>query len=375
MKQNTAFTLVVLMGLLLGACQPKPAETAPAAPLPSDVAESPQPQAASPTPNLSTSETSAALSEISGKVAMKSPGAAAFQKADESMRLEVNGQIETGADGKVRLDLSSGTILRVGPSSLFTLTENKDADGGLASKIDLIVGKIFVILNGGSVEVNTPTGVAAVQGSYLKVELDPVSGDVTLTCLEGDCSASNPAGAVNFTNGQKVVLFHQDPTTGKWSVPNVEPMSPEDFQEWLDENPEAKAIYDQLFGNGSVNPAPPACSSIISPASGAELPFQGKVHFEWTPQPGAAKYLVKFINPNGVPIIFETDNVYLDQYIEGFLPGEGSSSWSVTPLDESGAEICASASSSFSKPNSKWPTPVKEKEQPPANTCGYYYCY
>jgi len=362
-------TLVVLMGLLLGACQPQSTSTPPAV-----FAESPQPQEeSSPTPNPSPSEDGAALSEISGKVALKSPGAAAFQPADESMRLEVNGQIETGADGKVRLDLSSGTIIRVGPSSLFTLSENKEADGGLASKIDLIVGKLFVILNGGSVEVNTPTGVAAVQGSYLKIELDPVSGDVTLTCLEGDCSASNPAGAVNFTNGQKVVLFHQDPATGKWTVPNVEPMSPEDFQEWLDENPEAKAIYDQLFGNGNANPAAPACSSIVSPAADSELPFQGKIHFEWTLQQGAAKYLVKFINPNGVPIVFETSNPYLDQYIEGFLPSEGASTWSVTPLDENGAEICTSESSGFSKPNSKWPTPEKEKEQkPPIYTCGYY---
>jgi hypothetical protein len=73
-------------------------------------------------------------------------------------------------DGRVRLDLSSGTIIRVAPSSLFTLTSNNEGDGGLLTKIKMEVGKIFIILNGGRADVETPSGVASVRGSYMKVK-------------------------------------------------------------------------------------------------------------------------------------------------------------------------------------------------------------
>jgi hypothetical protein len=156
--------------------------------------------------------------------------------------VQVNGQVQTGDDGRVRLDLSSGTIIRAAPSTLFTLIANDEMEGGLATRIKMEIGKIFIILNGGSADVETPSGVASVRGSYMKVEVDPETLDIYVTCLEGDCSATNPAGTVNFTDGQKVVLFHRDPVTGNWTAPNVEPMTPEEFQEWLDNNPEARDL-------------------------------------------------------------------------------------------------------------------------------------
>ncbi|HRQ24769.1 MAG TPA: FecR domain-containing protein, partial [Anaerolineales bacterium] len=190
---------------------------------------------------------SAALSELSGTVDTKLAGQEDFIPASADTILDVNGQVQTGNDGRVRLDLSSGTIIRVGPSSFFTLTANDEVEGGLATRIRLEVGKIFIILNGGSADVETPSGVASVRGSYMKVEVDPVTFDIYITCLEGDCSASNPAGTVNFTNGEKVILFHRDPVTGNWTAPNVEPMTPEEFQEWLDNNPEARELFDQAM--------------------------------------------------------------------------------------------------------------------------------
>ncbi len=64
---------------------------------------------------------SAALSELSGKVDVKEAADETFVPASADTVLQVNGQVQTGEDGRARLDLSSGTIIRVTPASIFTL--------------------------------------------------------------------------------------------------------------------------------------------------------------------------------------------------------------------------------------------------------------
>lgn len=358
MKKRAPFLFIVILFLIITAgCQP---QDAPASPL------------------------SATLSELSGKVDAKQAGEQSFAPASPDSVLEVNGQIQTGNDGRVRLDLSSGTIIRVAPASLFTLTSNNEAQGGLATKIKLDVGNIFIILNGGSADVETPSGVASVRGSYMKVEVDPETLDIYVTCLEGNCSASNPAGRVDFTNGEKTILFHRDPLTGNWTAPNAEPMTPEEFQEWLDENPEAKKLFDQALATmtamaqptepptetpealesavppaGSVN----ACFSIIQPPAGANLPKQGQVTFEWESQTGAQNYIITFIDQFGNKAIIETTETSLSKYIE-ILPNGGAYSWFVTSYGTNGDALCSTESSSFTKPQGDpTPKPTKEEEE------------
>lgn len=334
---------------------------------------------------------SAVLSELSGTVDMKQAGQETFAPASSDSQLEVNGQVQTGDDGRVRLDLSSGTIIRVGPTSLFTLLSNDEVEGGLATKIKLEIGKIFIILNGGSADVETPSGVASVRGSYMKVEVDPGTLDIYVTCLEGNCSASNPAGAVNFTNGEKVVLFHRDPDTGNWIAPTVEPMTPEEFQEWLDNNPEARELYEQAMatitalaqptatGTPIPSPAPTetlqssapsdtttggGCFNIIQPQSGESLPKQGRVTFEWEEQPGAQLYIMTFIDQNGNRAIIETTDTSIERFIE-VLPAGGQYSWFVTAYGSNGSEICSTSPVTFSKPQGDpTPRPTREPEPP-----------
>ena len=145
-------------------------------------------------PQPSASPLTGTLSELSGRVESKQAEETAFQLVEAGDVLQVNDQVQTGDDGRVRIDLSSGTILRVAPASLFTLTSNEEVEGGLATKLKLELGRLYIILSGGSVDVETPSGVASVLGSYMMVEIDPVTQDVTITCLEGDCSA----GGIDF---------------------------------------------------------------------------------------------------------------------------------------------------------------------------------
>jgi hypothetical protein len=300
-----------------------------------------------------------ALSELSGTVNAKQAEQADFHAVTAGETLKVNGQVQTGEDGRVRIDLSSGTILRVAPASLFTLTSNEPAQGGLATKLKLELGRIYIILNGGSLDVETPSGVASVRGSYMMVEIDPFTQDITVTCLEGDCSA----GGMNFTDGQKV-SFYYDPATGQYRPPLVEDMNEEDFQKWLDENPGARQILDlvlaarpQATATPTLVPPSPtpetqsnddACFALISPPSGALLNTIGPVNFAWEPQAGAEKYLLTFISPGGVQTTFETTATSLTRYIES-MPGGGQYSWEVTAFKASNEPICSASAFAFSK--------------------------
>ena len=333
----------------------------------------------------------ASLSELSGLVEMKQAGEDAFAPAAVDSVLGANGQIQTGDDGRVRLDLSSGTIIRVAPSSFFTLTSNDETEGGLLTNIKLEVGKIFIILSGGQANVETPSGVASVRGSYMKVEVDPETQDIYVTCLEGNCSASNPAGEVNFTNGEKVILFHRDPVTGNWTAPNVEPMTPEEFQEWLDENPEAKELFDQamatLTAMAATTEAPTeeptevptevetalpnagasnACSQPQEPIDGSALGKIGQVQFTWSEQPNAQYYVITFTNADGSTSRITTDTNSAEFYIE-VLPTGGTYNWFVTAYGSDGAEICSSTSVAFSKPQAD-PTEKPQPADAPAPT-------
>ena len=376
MSRRIAIAALIIAILALGACTPKEISTL-----------------------------SAALSELTGKVELKEAGTEAFVPASIDSTLGVNGQIQTGDDGRVRLDLSTGTIIRVAPSSMFILTANDEVEGGLATKIKLELGKIFIILNGGTAEVETPSGVASVRGSYMKVEVDPETGDVHVTCLEGDCSAGNPAGTVSFTKGEKTILFHQN-DDGSWTMPDVDPMTPDEFQEWLDENPEAQELFNEAMAaltaiaavptatevptatpeptiesalpSGSSSGSPGVCG-IIQPPAGSSLPHQGKVKFEWEGQANAQKYVVTFTDEGGNTVSFETTETSIEKYIE-ILPGEGNYSWDVTAYGEDGSQLCKSETVSFSKPDSKWESEkIKEPEECNPMDCGgscpnAYFC-
>jgi hypothetical protein len=190
---------------------------------------------------------SATLSELQGSVGLKQPGSADFVQASGGAWLDENGQVQTGDDGRARLDLSTGTIIRMAPSSMFTLLSNDETGDGLATKLRLDLGEIFIILNGGSMDVETPSGVASVRGSYMSVWVDPDTLNVYVTCLEGDCHAENEAGDADFGDGERTILFRRNPD-GTYTVPEVEDMTEDDFQRWLDENPEAREVWEQAVG-------------------------------------------------------------------------------------------------------------------------------
>ena len=134
------------------------------------------------------------------------------------------------------------------PLSYFTLVENQPEDDGLFTRIKLEIGQIWIVLNGGSLEVETPSGQAAVRGSYMMIEIDPETQAALVTCLEGNCLLKNPAGVVELINAQRAKF--ELPADGEFRLPLIEKMSERDFAKWLFFVPEAEAIFPFLDEEG-----------------------------------------------------------------------------------------------------------------------------
>lgn len=194
------------------------------------------------------------LSETSGEVASRSSEQADFQPAVPPEMLWIGAQVRTGEDGRARLDLTSGTILRLPPRTLFNLQENRLSETGLFTRIRLALGEIFVLLTGGSsVEVETDFGSAAVRGSYMLVSLPP-EGGLVVQCLEGFCRVVTPFETLELTGGQGARL---PASSGQGSPPALEifRLTESDLRRWQAENPEVGRVWPQI--NATLTALPP----------------------------------------------------------------------------------------------------------------------
>ncbi len=190
---NKGLRMLVALALLIGILTLARSQMAWAGGLPAplaDVQANFAQTGATPVPTQgSAGSLTAKLSEITGPVQVRESQDVSFTKAVPGYVLELLGQAQTQSGAKARLDLSTGTLVRLGPDTLFTLQPAQETSQGLGVRLQLTLGKLWVILKGGSLQVDTPSGVAAVSGSYLSVWYDPKTGELRITCLEGNCSA------------------------------------------------------------------------------------------------------------------------------------------------------------------------------------------
>ena len=200
-----------------------------------------------PKPAAAVPDLTATLKEAQGKVAIKQPGQTDFSDATVGTILKLHAQLETGTASTARLDLPSGTIIRVAPSSLFSLDVNHESSDGLTTTLNLNLGQLFIILKGGSLDITLPSGVASVRGSYMSALIYPSSSEIFIECLEGQCAATNLAGNVPLTNSQKATLFFQGNELNQ--LPKVTGMSRADFMSWLAIAPESTNVVNQIYDN------------------------------------------------------------------------------------------------------------------------------
>ena len=207
----------------------------------------------------------AALSELQGSVGIKNPGQADYLKASATDTLQVQGLVRTDSDGRLRLDLSTGTIVRLASDTLFTLQSNQAQDGSLITRLLLQAGKIWVVLKGGQMDVETPSGVASVRGSYMSIWVDPQTQDVWVSCLEGWCQAGNSTGTIDMISSEGTVLYNFDPQgTVPPPPPELRYLSQQEINDFLTNNPEAATVMEAVIATASALPSLGATQSLLT---------------------------------------------------------------------------------------------------------------
>ncbi|MBN1305413.1 MAG: FecR domain-containing protein [Anaerolineales bacterium] len=184
----------------------------------------------------------AEFSEIEADVQARQVDETSFSQANPGQQLTSGGQARTGDPGKTRLDiLPEGTIVRLGPDTQFEMIEmNEDTQNPL-SRLKLLAGQLWIILNGGELSVETELGTASVRGSYMGVRFDPRQETLLVTCLEGSCNLSSPAGSLELTDYQAAEV------KGAGNAPMLIPeLFLNDLLDWSWNNPEAEALVGTL---------------------------------------------------------------------------------------------------------------------------------
>ena len=182
----------------------------------------------------------ASMHEIIGTVTFRKPDQSDFTAVMPDQILTVSSTVKTAEQSRVRLDLSNQTIVRLGENTIFVFKdERKGVDGGRYF-LDLGLGDIWIILKGGEVNVETPSGLAAVRGSFLHVTYRPENNLTTISCLEGHCELENEGGRAELVSGETALVYSPSipPVTGR--------MTGAEASDWVLNNPEATLVIPIL---------------------------------------------------------------------------------------------------------------------------------
>ncbi len=111
-------------------------------------------------------------------------------------------EIVTLFESDAQVNLKDGTIIRLGEMTNVEFLEFSGEEIPFDTRLTLLSGQLWVILAGGSLQVETAFGTASVSGSYLGVEFDLENQILTATCLEGVCNLENENGSTGLISGQ-----------------------------------------------------------------------------------------------------------------------------------------------------------------------------
>jgi len=237
MKKLSLHPLIVIIALVLSACgnqatTPPPAPTA----APPAATATPGEIVSSPTPAPLATH-AAEVGDYENDVKVRASEAEDLRQATIGDSLDVGGQLRTGDSSKARLDFNNGAIVRIGPSSSFLVQNISGSGGGVLTRLRIEIGKIWVSLTSGTVEVETPIGVASVRGSYAVFQYDPgnpnkPTDDVLIvSCIEGECNVKNNSQNETAGNLEEITLKGNGQLT-------VTVLTGDNVEEFIRNNPE-----------------------------------------------------------------------------------------------------------------------------------------
>lgn len=250
MIMRARFTVTVLLLVALVACTPGAASLASTANIPPTNVdtETPTPKLNTPSPTdtataspVPTPSRIASISLVEPLVEARASASIDFSAAAPGVTLPVGGEARTGEAGRTRLDLApGGTIIRLAPNTHFTVSKLGEESGNPFTKLELFFGQLYIILSGGQLDVQTPSGVASVRGSMMSVSYDPDENIMTVTCLEGHCSLRTENGIIELVAGQAADIIKGILSRGPRDLTDGE------IYGWLENAPELKDFPDVL---------------------------------------------------------------------------------------------------------------------------------
>jgi hypothetical protein len=242
-----------LLALVVAACSP-------AAPLPTSTPPAP------PTPTVTPPPRSAEVAEIQRQVEARARAQAQWQSAAVGEQVAVGGGVRTGEDSRARLDISDGTVLRLGANTEFELAALSPEPTDATTRFNLTVGKVWArvtqALGGGSFEIEAASGTATVRGSHMSVEFFSANGHMIVTCLEGECRLTSTTGQFTDLNAgeqSEIPAFGEDPTPPQ----TIDAAQKED---WEQEVPEARDLV------ATVTPGPPPTDTPTATSTPTQTP-------------------------------------------------------------------------------------------------------
>lgn len=236
----------------------KPTATRPVA---TSIPATTTPEAPTPSPGTSPEsevEKVAVLGDLSPLVSIRASNEDDWQEARFGDTLGVGNELLTDANGRARVLFSEGTVLRLAPNTQITVTDHRQAASqNWLTRLNLWVGQLWLLTQGDQAQVETPLGVASVQGSLLSViylpgDANSSTDDILIAlCLEGQCSLSNDLGEVLLTNGQKAIV-----RGGGQPVLGPDCMTLEEVNDWLANNPEIESALKAADPTGELGLIP-----------------------------------------------------------------------------------------------------------------------
>lgn len=204
-----------------------------------------------------TPDRNAIVESVRGTVEWRASANAEWAAAQQGQVLSQGAEVRTGSESRATLRLTEGSKIYVGAGTEVVFNQLNPYLDSQLTELDLGRGQLWVLLNGGALDVKTPIGTATARTAYLSLDYQPQGQNLDITCLQGVCGF----GTVLIPSGEKLADAQSNTATV--------PMSLADFGVWGQTVPEATqlAIYaTEAVAQGS------ATFPIVSTATPSDTP-------------------------------------------------------------------------------------------------------
>ncbi|WP_102348180.1 DUF4073 domain-containing protein [Bacillus sp. Marseille-P3661] len=137
----------------------------------------------------------AIIKNVKGEVYIKKGNSTREFKAKEGMSLSEGDSIRTVKKSSANIVYDDGSKTSIAPSSKLSVSKLKDKANGNQTKVKVLSGKIWNSVKNLSnandeYDVETPTAVMGVRGTHFIVTTDPLTGQSSVTVLDGTVGVS-----------------------------------------------------------------------------------------------------------------------------------------------------------------------------------------